>query len=457
MNEEYVESAPAVSPFRGVQKDKLLRILGVGFGIAVVIGGMIGIGILRNPGTVAAHVGKPWLILSIWALGGLFTLLGANYMAELATMLPKAGGPYVYARRAYGDYPGFVVGWSDWFINTASIAFFGIAIGEYVPALVPSFAHSITVIAVTILFFFFLVNLIGLRSGSGAQKLTSFLKTLGLLALVVGCFAFGGRHSSPESATATRALPSTFATLFIAMMLAFQSVFVTYAGWNTVVYFAEEDKNPERNLPRSLFGGVLLVIFIYLLVNAALLYVVPIPRMAGSKLPVADAAQLIFGAHSGQIVSALAIVSLFSIINVSFLQTSRTLFALSRDGLFSNKGALVNAGGTPTVALIVTAFVAILLAATGTFDQLLAIYAFLGVVIEIFVVASLFVLRRREPDLTRPFKAWGYPWTPSLLLLIDIALFVGFIIGDMTNSLYALILLALSYPGYLIVKKMVRS
>src|SRR5213593_1999398 len=175
------------------QKNKLLRILGLGFGLAVVVGGTIGVSIFRLPGPTANLLGNIWLILVIWTLGGAFTLLNANYTAELATMIPKAGGPYVYARHAYGDFAGFVVGWSDWLGNVAAVAFLPIAFAEYAIGLfAPSFAGVTTVLLA-------FLNWIGLRAGSGTQKLTSFLKAIALLAFVVVCFALGGHHSSVDA------------------------------------------------------------------------------------------------------------------------------------------------------------------------------------------------------------------------------------------------------------------
>ena len=187
------------------QRDKLLRILGLGFGLAVVVGGTIGVSIFRLPGPIATLLGNTWLILVIWTLGGIFILLNANYTAELATMIPKAGGPYVYARRAYGDFAGFVVGWSDWLGNVAAIAFLPIAFAEYAIALFsPSFT-GVTIVAIAFLLLLTFLNWIGLRAGSGTQELTSFLKAIALLSFVVACFALGGRHNSTNLGQTTLA------------------------------------------------------------------------------------------------------------------------------------------------------------------------------------------------------------------------------------------------------------
>lgn len=440
-----VLSKPQAAP-----RDKLLKILGVGFGIAVVVGGTIGVGILRTPGAIATLLGSAWLIILIWLIGGIYTLLNANYISELATMLPKAGGPYVYARRAYGDYGGFVVGWSDWVGNMTPMAYLPIAFAEFLSTLVPALAAHNKLIAISILLLFGFLNWIGLRMGSGVQKLMSFLKAIGLVAFVITCFIFGGQKIN----SAQMILPP--ANLFVALILSFQLVIGTFGGWTAAIYFAEEDENPARNIPRSLFGGVVLVIAIYLLVNFALLHALPMATLASSKLAAADAMQLIFGERGGQIVTVLSLLSLLSIINAVVMFVPRTLYALSRDGLFLAKGAFVNKGGTPAVALGISMLVAIILILTGTFERLFSIYAFYYVAATILLICGLFILRNREPDLPRPFKTRGYPFVPMLLLLVAIALFVGFVISDTKGSLIASASLVISYPIYLLVKKFSR-
>jgi basic amino acid/polyamine antiporter, APA family len=433
------------------QRDKLLKILGVGFGVAVVVGGTIGVGILRTPGTIASLLGSTWLIILIWLIGGIYTLLNANYISELATMVPKAGGPYVYARRAFGDYGGFVVGWSDWIGNMTPMAYLPIAFAEFLSSLVPAFTGYVKVIAISILLLFGILNWIGLRMGSGIQKLMSFLKAIGLVAFVITCFAFGGQKLNSVQLIAPPA------NLFVVLMLSFQLVIGTFGGWTAVIYFAEEDRDPARNIPRSLFGGVLLVIAIYLLVNLALLYVLPIATLASSKLAAADAMRQIFGERGGQIVTILALISLLSIINAVLMFVPRTLYALSRDGLFLSKAVFVNKGGTPAFALGISMLVAIILILTGTFERLFSIYAFYYVAATILLICALFILRNREPDLPRPFKTWGYPFVPMLLLLIAIALFVGFVISDTKGSLIASASLVISYPIYFLVTKFTAS
>lgn len=435
--------------------NSLLRILGVGFGVAVGIGATVGVGILRNPGGVAGHLGSAWPIMLAWALGGVYCLLGANYLAELATMIPKAGGFYVYARRAFGDYGGFVVGWSDWINQTLSLAYISIVFGEYaVKLFAPDLAGGKTIFGVSVLVVITIVNLLGVRAGSETQKITSFLKALALIAFVAACFVFGGGHDQAATAqTASTAVPTGFSSSLVAFILAFQLVLGTYDGWYGPIYFSEEDTNPTQNLQRSMFGGIAAIIAIYLLVNLALLYALPMSRLAGSEFAGGDAMTLIFGARGGQIVTVLALLSLIGIVNAVMMMAPRITFAMGRDGLFTKNAAVVSKGGTPVFALITTALCAIALTVIGTFELLLAIGQFFIVVITILLIVALFILRRREPDLPRPFRAWGYPAAPLVMLVFSILLFFGYIGSNLYPSLYALVALAVSYPIFLFIKK----
>src|SRR5438477_8718781 len=214
---------------RSAENGNLLRILGLGFGLAMVIGGTIGVSIFRLPGPIAALLGKTWLIFLVWVLGGIFTLLTANYTAELATFIPKAGGPYVYARGAFGDFAGFVVGWSDWLGNVASLSFLSIAFAEYAIALFALPFAGVAVVAAGFLLLLTFLNWIGLRAGSGTQQVTSFLKTVALLSIVLACFVLGGRHSSASANTTVIPPNSTF-SLLVGMVLSFQLILGAYGG-----------------------------------------------------------------------------------------------------------------------------------------------------------------------------------------------------------------------------------
>jgi len=449
-----MEDANSFESPKNAQHGKLLRILGVGFGLAVAIGGTVGVGILRNPSAVAAQLGSYWLIMFAWVLGGVFCMLGANYLAELATMTPKAGGFYVHSHRAFGDYGGFVVGWSDWANNTLALAFIGVVFGEYAAGLfMPGQPWGRIICSVSVLAIVALVNLIGVRSGSGVQKVTSLIKFIALLAFVVACFAFGS-HAAPESTQPTvHSAPTGFFAGLTAFVLAFQVVLSTYDGYYGPIYFSEEDTNPSQNIARSMFGGIALITLIYVLVNTALLHVLPMSQLASSTFAGGDAMALIFGAGAGRMVTVLALLSLIGIINAIMMSTPRIMFALGRDGLFTSKAQEVNTGGTPSFALITTALGAVVMTIVGTFDLLLAIGQFLIVVVMILLVVALFVLRRREPDAPRPYRTWGYPFTPLLMLIFAVLLFIGYCVSNPFPSAIAASALIISYPVFRLIKR----
>jgi len=423
----------------------LLRILGVGFGVAVTVGGTIGVGILRTPGLVAAELPYVWAILAVWLLGGVYALLGTMSVVELGTMLPKAGGWYVYARRAFGDYGGFTVGWIDWIAQSSALAYLATAIGEFAVALVPEAPGGIKGVAVAVMLGFAVLHWAGLRSSSWTQEATSLVKGLALIIFVILCFTSSGRGPARAAELPS---PGSFIAAAVAVVIALQSIIITHDGWYSAIYFTEEDRDPARNLPRSAIGGILATIGIYFLVNAALLYTLSISELAGSILPAADAAQKIFGGYGGQIITALSLVSLLSVINAVLLIASRILFAMSRDGLFFSRAANVHPRGTPLLAMALTTLSSVSLVLSGTFETLIAIAAVFYVVVYLSGFVSLFVLRRREPDLARPFRVWGYPWTPAIALLGSVLFLVGNFFSDTTNSLYALALIAASYPVF---------
>jgi basic amino acid/polyamine antiporter, APA family len=426
----------------------LLRILGVGFGLAVIVGNTIAGGIFRNPGTIAAQLPVPSLFLLVWLAGGLYAFLGAISLAELGTMLPRSGGQYVFSRYALGEYAGFIVGWSDWISSCGSTAAVALLIGTFAGALYPALDGHAPLVAANVAIVFALLQWRGLVWGSNIQNLTSLLKALAFIALVVTAFILGGGGAlTATQADATSAIP------LAAFVISLQAVIYTYDGWSGVIYFSEEVQQPERNIPRALFGGVLTITAIYLLVNIALLYVLPMSQMAGKELAAGEAANVIFGEYGNTIFLSLAIVSMLSGINALHLMATRVLFAMSRDGLFTKKGATVNEGGTPTVALFMSALVAVLFTVFGQkFEKVITVLAFFFVANYVLSFISLFVLRAREPDKPRPYRAWGYPVTPALALIGSVLFLAGAIWSDTRNSVYALVLLAVSYPVFRIVK-----
>jgi len=432
------------------KRGRLLRVLGVGFGLAVIIGNTIGAGIFRTPGAIVEQLPNAWLFLGVWIVGGLYALLGAISIAELGTMLPRSGGQYVFARYALGEYAGFIVGWSDWISSCGSTAAVAIVAGEFAVTLFPGFNGQVTVIAGAITIVFAALQWRGIVWGSTAQNVTSLIKALAFIALIIAAFLLGGR--SPSGGHAAPAL-ATGLPLITAIVLSLQAVIYTYDGWTGVVYFSEEVEHPGRDIPRALFGGVLSVIAIYLLVNLALLYVLPISEIAGKDFAAGAAAEAIFGSYGDPIFRSLTIVSMLSAVNALHLMATRVLFAMSRDGLFTRKAAIVNEGGTPTVALFMSAAVAVLFIAFGrTFEKVITVLAFFFVANYALSFISVFVLRRKEPAKERPYRAWGYPWTTAAALAGSVLFLLGAIASDTRNSIDALILLAASYPVFRILR-----
>lgn len=406
---------------------RLRRILGIGFGLAVTIGSTIGIGILRAPGGVAAQLQTEGAILVAWLVGGLYTLLGAVCLTELGTMAPQAGGYYVYARRAFGDRVGFAVGWTDWITNCAVLGYISIAMAEFLADVVPAAAAYTRAIAIAMLVGFVALQWMGLRIASWFQEWTTALKFVAYLALIiVGLVLAGGDH--PAQALPPRTTSGLAAAL--------QLVIVTYGGWQSALYFTEEDRDTSRNLPRSMIGGLAIVIVVYLLVNVALMAILPMDQLAQSSNPAALAAERLVG--GGKVITILCVVSLLPILNAIMMIGTRVMFALGRDGLLWSGMARVNAGGTPALATVATTLGSVALIATGTFGQLVAIASvFLAANYAICCVALL-VLRRREPDTVRPFRAWGYPWSAAIVVLGALIFLAIALKGDPTTSLVAL-------------------
>lgn len=428
----------------------LLRVLGLAFGIAVSVGGSIGSGILRFPGEVAERLPSPLLFMAVWIIGGIYTLVAVSSMAELGTMMPRAGGSYLYARRALGAYPAFVVGWVGWVAGCASAAAVATILADYLGGVFPSLAARGAPLALLLLLPFPLLHCRGVRCGSGAQQLTTFLKLLAFLALIVACFLVPG--VDPRLHSGTQPAP-TGTALFLPLMLALQGVIFTYGGWSAPVGFSEEIRHPERIIPRSMFSGVFVVIAVYLLVNAALLHAVPLSRIAGEKLAVATAAAAVFGPVGEKLVRGLALLSVLGVQNAGWMGLPRVLLAMSRDGIAPARAATVNPGGTPTVALLASVAVALLFLLSGTFETVLATTVLLGVSTEAICYLCVFVLRRREPKASRPYRAWGYPWTTGIAFLIAVAIVLGIAVSTPVSGLYALLLLVASYPAFALVKR----
>jgi APA family basic amino acid/polyamine antiporter len=431
------------------RRSRLLPILGLGFGLAVTIGNVIGAGIFRTPGEIATQLPSPALFITAWTVGGVYALLGAIQLAELGTMLPRSGGQYVFARYALGEYAGFVVGWTDWISTCGSTAAVSLVVAEFAGGLFPSLAPWQLPAAAALVIAFALLQWNGTREGSIVQNVTSVLKALALSVLVAGALmttGVGGNAPLPA--------PPSGLTLASAFVLALQAVIFAYDGWTGTIYFSEEVIDSGRTIPRAMIGSVVLVIATYLTLNLAFMHTVPLSAMAGKAFAAGVVADAVFGSLGDPIFRTIVIVSLLSTINSNQLMASRVLFAVARDGFVSSRLAAVNRGGTPTSALLLSTAVALVFVMLGqTASTLMTVMAFFFVANYTISFTAVFVLRRREPETPRPYRAWGYPWTTALALSGSVAFLAGAIASDTRNSLYALLVLALSYPGYRLLKR----
>ena len=429
----------------------LLAVLGVVFGLSVIIGNTVGSGILRTPGEIAQHLPSVPLFLSVWVMGAVYAALGANSLAELGTMMPESGGFTVFVRRAMGPYAGFVIGWSDWLSTCSSMALAAIVIGEYSALLFGWPKGLASTIGSGVIIAFALLQWIGVRSGSRTQMVTAIAKTAAFIVLIIACFAWGRGITGQANDTARLAVPNGFA-LVTALVLSMQAVIFTYDGYYAITYFSGEVRDPARAIPRSIFGGVVAVGLLYVLVNLAFLYVLPLSRMAGDPLVAGSAAREVFGTKGDTVLRSIMIISLLSAVNAFQLMASRILYRLGALGFLPSAG-YVNRGGTPSVGLLLSAIVALALVITGTFGLVLAITAFFFVANYTLTFASLLILRKKEPQAPRPFRAKGHPWTTGGVFVLSVAFLVGAVAADTRNSLYSLLLLAASWPVFLIMRR----
>ena len=426
----------------------LLRVLGVGFGVAVIVGGAVGVGILRTPGAIAGMLQRPGLILLAWALGGAYALLQANNLAELATTVPSSGGPYIFARRALGPYGGFVVGWADWLSLVVAMAYLPLAFGEFAARLFPVLMGREAVVAVTALLAVLALQLHGVRTGSRLQQGIAILKGTALLAFVALCLTATAAPASAPAALAA-AVPAdgvSRAPSLVAFAGALQLIIGAYGGWYAAAFFGGEQRDPAHGIPRALLIGVSVMTALYLAMNLAYLRILPMSEFIASTLPAANAVQRVLGGSGDRAVTALSMLLLLGIINAIIMIAPRALFALARDGLFIQRASFVNAGGTPAGATIVTVAIAFALAFSGTFERLFALTAFLIIVVDATNNVSLLVLRFREPQLARPYRALGAPASTIVSFIAALALLAGFVASDPRTAGIALGFIACSYP-----------
>lgn len=431
-----------------VSRGHLLTVLGVGFGIAVTIGNAVGAGILRTPGVIASHLQDFWPFIAVWTVGAFYALLGANALAELGTLVPRSGGQYVFVRRGLGDYAGFVVGWSDWISTCGTTAAVAIVVGEYTLGFFPE-ARAHHVLALAVVAIFTIVQWLGVKAGGAVQNATSLVKAGALLLFISVCFWLGSRDPWTPTAVTT----DTETSLLIAFFLSLHSVIYTFDGWSAVIYFSEEVKDFGRAIPRAMIASVATIAVLYIFINLAFLSVVSLPTIAGNPFAAGVVVERLFGSGGAYILRTLVVLVLLSAVSSNVLMAPRVLFAMARDGLFWRGAREVNRGGTPDVALLISSMLAAAFIVTGTFETVVAKLAFFFVANYTLSFAALFMLRKKEPDAPRPYRAWGHPFTTAVALVASVAFLVGAVASDPRSSLHAIGLLAFSVPAYLLVRR----
>lgn len=413
-------------------RTSLPRRLGLISAIAVLVGSTIGTGIFRSPAGIATRVPDENLYLILWGLGGFFALCGALTYAELAGALPHTGGVFVYLREGFGRLPAFLFGWSELVIIRASaLGAISTVFAEYLLRLLgvenADLVHYLAAGAILLVAIF---NIVGIRIGATVQNLTTATKYGALILLVLAAYLIGANHPAQFSASTEVA---TIAPSLGVIGLAFISLLWVYDGWADVTFVSGEVQRPERFLPLTLIIGTIAVIVIYLLANLAYLHLLDINQIANSKLVAADTAFRIVGEVGVKLVSIAVMISAFGTLNGSMMTGPRIFFAMADDGLFFKKIASVHPRfKTPYVAISLAATLAMAFVLLRTFEQLadtfvLAIWPFYA-----GGVAAVYTLRRKRPDLPRPYRTLGYPVTPALFILAAAFLFGNALWEDVT-------------------------
>ena len=424
--------------------------------IALVVGGVIGSGIFRKPGIMAAQVGSPGLLLAVWLLAGVMTLLGALTNAEIASTIPETGGQYVYFDRMYGPFVAFMYGWAIFIVvQTGSIAAIAYVFAEYagefvklpnLPQGLATFAFHIPILgdiapfeefgykslAAVLILGLTAVNYVGVRFGGLVQNLSTVAKVGAMAALVAGAFLLpaGGNVANLTTPSPTFHLQGL--GLLAGFAAALQGAFWAYDGWNKITYIAGEIKEPQRTIPLALGYGMLAVTGIYLAINIAYAYVLPIDAMMNSKLVAADVAERLFTGGARWIAVAV-MLSTFGIANAAILATARVFFSMAQADVFPRFMGRSHARfRTPAASLVVQAFWTVALLFSGTFDTLTDTLVFVSWVFYAAGAFGVFVLRRKEPATPRPYRVPGYPFTPALFVLFALAYLVLTVWNDIT-------------------------
>jgi APA family basic amino acid/polyamine antiporter len=418
------------------------RILGGSFTLAVIVGGTIGLGILRTPGEIAAVVPDPVGFVSLWVVSGLFILLSAVVVAELIGMTPRSGGTYALVRRAYGPFPGFVIGWVDWLTFVADIAFKAVVVTEFISLLIPAAGQWRTPLAIVVSTVFAALQLRGIALGAKIQQIAAAAIALIIvgftLALVFAESAVdGGATAVPHAVTGIGA-----------WSLVIASAIYTYDGWTYAAYFSGEIKGGGGAVARACIKGTVIVMLLYVLLVTALAWKVPLTNLAGNELALAAALEMVVSPLASTVVLVTAIIMLLAHQNLLYMSTPRILQALAVDGLAVKRAGEISKGGNPIFSVFLSWGLSVGLIMIGGFEFLLHLSVFFYLFIYVVVIVGVIILRSRQPDTDRPYRAWGHPWTTYSCLVgwLFISLFQA--VAEIHTAVYAAIMIAISWPVY---------
>ena len=429
------------------------RLIGLVDATALVVGSMIGSGIFIVSAESARLTGTPGRLLAVWALAGTLTLLAANACAELATMLPRAGGPYVFFNEAYGPLAGFLYGWTTALvIQTGTIAAVAVAFAKFFALLVPSAAGGVKVVAAAVVLVLTFTNALGLKVGTRVQNGLTAVKVLALAALTAGGIFFGRAAAEIPAATAAAApAPAPFSSaLVVAFALALVGPAFSQSAWTNVTFPGAEVIDPGRTFPRALLLGCALVAGLYVLANVGYVRTLGLYGIAHApqdRVGAAAAAALVPG--GGLWMAAAILVSTFGCVNGLVLSGARVVYALAADGHLPAAVARLNAAGVPGVALALQAAWALVLVLSGTYSELLRYVISVEFVVLILLVLAVPVLRRKLPEADRPYRAWGHPATSAAFLLLAGALVVLLAFASPRTVLPGFVIVLVGIPVFL--------
>ena len=444
---------PEVSP-RDHWGERLPRRLGLWSAIAILVGTTIGSGIFRVPATVAALLQSPSAVILAWVLGGIITLLGALTIAELASALPRSGGIFAYLLEGFGPLPAFLLGWSEMVvIRPAALGGIATIFAEYLGYFTPLDGNEVRYVAAAAIVVVGIINALGVQRAALLMNVMTFVKFAALAALAVLAFTAGEGSASHFAPTGADINLSLLATAMIPILW-------TYDGWANLSFVSGEVKDPQRTLPTALILGTLGIVAVYLFANLAFAYLVPLPEMAQSHLIAATAAERIplFGGYGAAIIAAVVMVSTFSGVHGSMMTGPRVVFAMAEQGLFFRGIARVSPRfQTPSVAIALATVLGVIYVLQNSFAQLadkfiLGIWPFYAL-----AVAAVFVLRKKRPDLPRPYLTWGYPVVPALFLLASVGMVLNALWTSPVNTGITFGIILSGVPIYFLWRRFARG